>query len=63
MTLLNAAIAVFVSSSSSGLSCQEKSTCESILHIYLRPELIVQVAEASNLDGDYPVRGNCFATH
>ncbi|MCC5619919.1 AraC family transcriptional regulator, partial [Nostoc sp. CHAB 5715] len=41
--------------------CQEKSTCESILHIYLKPELITQVAEASNLDGDRIDLVNCFS--
>jgi AraC family transcriptional regulator len=33
--------------------CPDKSTCESILHIYLKPELITQIAEASDLNGDH----------
>jgi AraC family transcriptional regulator len=41
--------------------CPQKSTCESILHIYLKPELITQVAEASNLNGDRIDLVNCFS--
>ena len=41
--------------------CPQKSTCESILHIYLQPESIAQVAEASNLNGDRIDLANCFS--
>jgi AraC family transcriptional regulator len=41
--------------------CSQRSTCESILHIYLQPELIMQIAEASNLNGDRIDLVNCFS--
>jgi AraC family transcriptional regulator len=41
--------------------CSQKQTCESILHIYLQPELLAQVAEASNLNGDLIELAHCFS--
>jgi AraC family transcriptional regulator len=41
--------------------CSQKPTCESILHIYLQPELLMQVAEASNLNGDRIELAHCFS--
>jgi AraC family transcriptional regulator len=41
--------------------CSQKHTCESILHIYLQPELLMQVAEASNLNGDRIELAHCFS--
>jgi AraC family transcriptional regulator len=41
--------------------CSEKHTCASILHIYLQPELLMQVAEASNLKGDRIELAHCFS--
>jgi AraC family transcriptional regulator len=41
--------------------CSDKHNCESILHIYLKPESIAQVAEASNLNGDRIELAHCFS--
>jgi AraC family transcriptional regulator len=41
--------------------CSQKHTCESILHIYLQPELLMRVAEASDLNGDRIELANCFS--
>jgi AraC family transcriptional regulator len=41
--------------------CRESGTCESMLHIYLKPELITQVAETSNINSDNINLVNCFS--
>ncbi|NJR74046.1 MAG: AraC family transcriptional regulator [Scytonema sp. CRU_2_7] len=41
--------------------CWERDTSESILHIYLKPELITQVAETSHLNGDRINLVTCFS--
>jgi AraC family transcriptional regulator len=41
--------------------CQGGGTCRPTLHIYLKPDLIAQVAEASELDRDRISLVNCFS--
>lgn len=41
--------------------CRESGICESMLHIYLKPELITQVAETSNINSDNINLVNCFS--
>ena len=41
--------------------CSESGTCESMLHIYLKPELITQVAETSDINSDNINLVNCFS--
>ncbi|HEY9664595.1 MAG TPA: AraC family transcriptional regulator, partial [Allocoleopsis sp.] len=40
--------------------CHRSDTCRSMLHIYLKPELIAQVAEASEIDTQRFTLINCF---
>jgi AraC family transcriptional regulator len=61
-SILQVGDSIFVpAGQSSYWHCWESGTCESMLHIYLKPDLITQVAETSDINSDNINLVNCFS--